>query len=227
MSTKEEKQREVEQRVREQLPPLDVGQFAGVSEPRPGEIERALRVAERVVFGATLKDAALIEGARWPFFDKALKRYRASERALEGDGERASDVIGESTWTWALGYTLDRAMAMCRVRWQLLAEAGGKGSSTALWMLERRGGRSYLPAVRREQVTTTATSTQTNVTLSLEASLADTQARLGFDESHLAQLGEWLSRSQTAAQRGEALPSPPTPTRELDVIDVTPRGGDE
>ena len=182
MSTKEEKQREVEQRVREQLPPLDVGQFAGVSEPRPGEIERALRVAERVVFGATLKDAALIEGARWPFFDKALKRYRASERALEGDGERASDVIDESTWTWALGYTLDRAVAMCRVRWQLLAEAGGKGSSTALWMLERRGGRSYLPAVRREQVTTTATSTQTNVTLSLEASLAESQARLGFDE---------------------------------------------
>jgi hypothetical protein len=45
MSTKEEKQREVEQRVREQLPPLDVGQFAGVSEPRRGEVERALRVA--------------------------------------------------------------------------------------------------------------------------------------------------------------------------------------
>ena len=34
-----------QQRVREQLPPLDVGQFAGVTEPRPKEIERALRVA--------------------------------------------------------------------------------------------------------------------------------------------------------------------------------------
>ena len=91
MSTKEEKQREVEQRVREQLPPLDVGQFVGVTEPRPGEIERALRVAERVVFGATLKDAALIEGARWPFSVRQGAQALSSERASVGGRRGASE----------------------------------------------------------------------------------------------------------------------------------------
>lgn len=208
--TKAEKQREVEERVASALPSVDVGQFVGVTHLRnpvpPQLVAEALAVADRVVWGSTIRDACLIEGAPHHGYLKALKRYRRAER----DNEE-SDEEGEcpTTWTHALGYTLDRATALCRLRWQMLAEAGGKGSATALWMLERRGGRSYLPAVRREQVTTTSTTTNTNVTLSLEASLAETQARLGLDVEHLAQMGEWLSRAQTQAQRGEALPSPP------------------
>ena len=229
--TKAERQRQVEERVNAALPSVDIGQFerargrGGVPLP-PSDVERAVRVAERIVWGAQLRDACLIEGAPPAGYLKALKRYRRAERIEEGDIEEgaSTDVAREGTWTYALGFTLDRANALCRLRWQMLAEAGGKGSSTALWMLERRGGRGYLPAVRREQVTstTTTTTTETQVTLTLEASLADTQQRLGLSEDALAQMGEWLSRAQTASQRGSALPPPPQ------MIDVTPtEGGDE
>jgi len=222
--TKAEKQREVEERISAALPPVDVGQFErararGGAPLPPSDVERAVRVAERIVWGAQLRDACLIEGAPPAGWHKALKRYRRAERLEGGETEEegaSRDVAKEGTWTYALGFTLDRANALCRLRWQMLAEAGGKGSSTALWMLERRGGRGYLPPVRREQVTstTTSTTTETQVTLSLEASLADTQQRLGLSEDALAQMGEWLSRASTASQRGQALPAPPR------VIDV-------
>jgi len=160
--TKAERQRQIEERVAASLPPVDVGQFeraggrGGLPLP-PSDVERAVRVGDRIVWGAQLRDACLIEGASPTGYAQALRRYRRAERIEEGEitAEEGAYVAREGTWTYALGYTLDRAVALCRVRWQMLAEAGGKGSSTALWMLERRGGRGYLPPVRREQVTST------------------------------------------------------------------------
>ena len=152
--TKAERQRQIEERVNAALPPVDVGQFerargrGGVPLPS-GDVERAVRVADRIVWGAQLRDACLIEGAPPAGYLQALKRYRRAERIEEGDIEEgaSTDVAREGTWAYALGFTLDRANALCRLRWQMLAEAGGKGSSTALWMLERRGGRGYLVTV--------------------------------------------------------------------------------
>jgi hypothetical protein len=208
--SKAQKQREVEERVNASMPDVDVGQFAGITSSYLDvevESKRALAVAQRVMYGAQIRDACLIEGAKKHAYTKALQRFR---KADSGDTEGVTDtrhIAKEGTWTYALGYTLDRALALCRVRWQMLAEAGGKGSSTALWMLERRGGRGFLPPVRREQVTSTTTTTTTTTTL--EAKLEATRVQLGFDDDHLAQMGEWLARAQTQAQRGEALPEPP------------------
>lgn len=214
--TKADRQREAEERIDAALPSVDIGQFCGVT-PRSGtvdlevEVPRALAVARRMVYGAPIRDACLIEGAKYSRYQEAIKAYRAHH------AKRMSDVkdhyireAREGTWFYALGFTLDRASAICRLRWQQLAEAGGKGSKAALFMLERRGGREFLPAVRREQVTTTTTTnTNTNTTLTLEAKLEATRHSLGFSDEHLAQMGEWLAKAQTAAQRGDTLPAPP------------------
>lgn len=227
--TKADRQREVEEAINDSLPSVDMGQFIGVRSSRvdvEAEAPRALSVARRIMFGSTFRDACLIEGASFRQYKEALKQYRAAERKGTEE-ELKTPPAREGTWTYALGYTIDRAVALCRVRWQLLAEAGGKGSKAALWMLERRGGKDYLPPVRREQVTsTTTTTTNTNTTLTLEAKLEATKNTLGFSDEHLAQMGDWLAKAQTAAQRGEALPAPPsvqrlsapTPT----LIDVSP-----
>jgi hypothetical protein len=214
--TKADRQREVEQAINESLPSIDVGQFIGVRarlvDPET-EAPRALAVGRRIMFGASFKDACLIEGVSWRAYKDALKRYRAAERK-DTDEEMKTEPVAEGTWTYAVGYTIDRGMALCRLRWQMLAEAGGKGSKAALWMLERRGGREYLPPVRREQVTsTTTTTTNTNTTLTLEAKLEATKSTLGFSDEHLAQMGDWLAQAQTAAQRGDALPAPPSVQR--------------
>lgn len=225
--TKADRQREVEQAINDSLPSVDTGQFIGVHSHRTdveAEAPRALSVARRIMFGTPFRDACLIEGASFRNYKEALHRYRAAERKGTEE-EMYTAAVSEGTWTYALGYTIDRAMALCRTRWQMLAEAGGKGSKAALWMLERRGGKSYLPPVRREQVTsTTTTTTNTNTTLTLEAKLEATKNTLGFSDEHLAQMGDWLAKAQTAAQRGEPLPAPPSVQR-LDaptpaVIDV-------
>ena len=214
--TKADRQREVEEAINESLPSVDTGQFIGVRSPVvdiEAEAPRALSVARRIMFGAAFRDACLIEGASFRNYREALQRYRATERKGTEE-ELYATAVGEGTWTYALGYTIDRATALCRMRWQMLAEAGGKGSKAALWMLERRGGKAYLPPVRREQVTsTTTTSTNTNTTLTLEAKLEATKNTLGFSDEHLAQMGDWLAKAQTAAQRGEPLPAPPSVQR--------------
>lgn len=228
--TKEDRQREIEERINASLPPTDIGQFVGVESRSldvAKESRKALAIAERVVYGATLKDACLIEGESYYNYRFALKAFRDTQRPAS-DRTESADVVGTHTWTYALGFTLDRAVALCRIRWQGLAEAGGKGSKVAMWMLERRGGRDYLPPVRREQVTSTNTNTtNTNTTLTLEAKLEATKNTLGFSDEHLAQMGDWLSRATTSAQRGEALPAPPmlltteaTENEEVKVIDI-------
>jgi cytochrome c553 len=181
--------------------PVDVGQFDGLPEPSTGARARVLAACERVARGATLADAAVLAGLERAMLKRRLHEYETG-KAHEG------------TWCWAVGYSVARARALCRERWQGLAELGGKGSATAQWMLERRGGVEYRPPTQRTETRTTATSTQ--VTLSLEASLAETGARLGLDDAALAQMGEWLARAQTAGARGHALPAPPL------VLDVEP-----
>lgn len=209
--TKADRQQEAHDRVNASLPPVDIGQFSGVTSKLVDvftESQRAFRVAERMVYGASMKDACMIEGAKYHSYREALRGFRNAERPAE-ERSAGTDLHREGTWSYVLGFTIDRALSLCRVRWQLLAEAGGKGSKAAMWMLERRGGREYLPPVRREQVTSTTTTT-TNATLTLEAKLEATKATLGFSDEHLAQMGEWLSKAQTSAQRGEPLPPPPS-----------------
>ena len=224
--SRHQRQRETEEKINASLPSVDIGQFVGITSSYVDveqESKRALAVAQRVMFGAQLKDACLIEGAPKHGYTKALARYRSGER---DEADRGKEAPSPGTWGHALGFTLDRAMALCRVRWQMLAEAGGKGSSAALWMLERRGGRGYLPPVRREQVTSTTTTHTTTTNLTLEAKLEATRAQLGFDDQHLAQMGEWLARAQTAAGRGEALPEPPSSAGSGDGGSETKKGSD-
>jgi len=184
--------------------PVDVGQFAGIQEPRAGDLARVLAACERLVRGATLVDAAVLAGLSRGYLHDCQKDYRHGQ---------------EGTWRWAVGYSATRAQALCRERWQGLAELGGKGASTAAWMLERRGGREYHAPTQRVRTQTTTTTTQ--VTLSLDASISETAARLGLDDGALAQMGEWLARAQTAGARGHALPAPPL------VLDVEPTEPEE
>ena len=219
--TKEDRHEELLERLNAELPSADVGQFAGVESVQVDvftEHLRALRVAERMMRGTELRDACLIEGAKYHSYRKALRCYRNAQREPE---ELSDDAETANTWTWtyALGFTLERATAVCRDRWQKIAEAGGKGAKSAMWMLERRGGRAYLPPVRREQVTSTTTTNSTTTTLTLEAKLEATRTSLGFSDEHLAQMGEWLAKAQTSAQRGEALPPPPVPAEQGAVED--------
>lgn len=210
--TKEDRHEELLARLDAELPSADVGQFAGVESIHVDvftEHLRALRVAERMMRGTELRDACLIESAPYHSYRKALRCYRNAQREPD-ELTDAAELANTWTWTYALGYTLERATAVCRDRWQKIAEAGGKGAKSAMWMLERRGGRTYLPPVRREQVTSTTTTNSTTTTLTLEAKLEATRASLGFSDEHLAQMGEWLAKAQTSAQRGEALPPPPT-----------------
>jgi hypothetical protein len=185
------------------LPPLDVGQFHGKREPREGATAQLLAACERVIAGVGLKDASILAGLAPSTLREWQKAYLARVNGRE-ETARHGDT---DTWAAAAGYTVTRAQALCRARWQGLAEAGGKGSSIAQWMLERRGGDEYRAPVQR--VKTETKTTNTTVNLSLEASLTETAARLGLDDRALAQMGEWLARAQTQAARGQALPAPP------------------
>ena len=198
------------------LPPLDVGQFHNKREPREGATAQLLAACERVVSGVGLKDASILAGLAPSTLREWQKAYLARVHGRE-ETARHGDT---DTWTSAAGYTVTRAQALCRARWQGLAEAGGKGSSIAQWMLERRGGDEYRAPVQRVRTENKTTT----VNLSLEASLTETAARLGLDDRALAQMGEWLARAQTQAARGQALPAPPLV---LDVEPVAPESEDE
>lgn len=185
------------------LPPLDCGQFHDKREPREGATAQLLAACERVVSGVGLKDASILAGLA----PSTLREWQKAYLARVNGREETARHGDKDTWVTAAGYTVTRAQALCRARWQGLAEAGGKGSSIAQWMLERRGGDEYRAPVQR--VRTENKTTNTTVNLSLEASLTETAARLGLDDRALAQMGEWLARAQTQAARGQALPAPP------------------
>jgi hypothetical protein len=203
------------------LPPLDVGQFRDKREPHEGATAQLLAACERVVSGVGLRDASILAGLPPHALREWQKVYLASVNKRE---ETTRHRVTE-TWAVSAGYTVTRAQALCRTRWQGLAESGGKGSMIAQWMLERRGGEEYRAPVQR--VKTETKTTTTTVNLSLEASLTETAQRLGLDDRALAEMGEWLARAQTHAARGQALPAPPLVLDAEPVEPAPPEEGDE
>lgn len=190
------------------LPSVDIGQFEGLSAPAHSTLspELILRVAQYMVDGATLRDACLMGGVHARVFERYRSAYRAEQR---GEPSTLSD------WGRACAETYERAIAIRRYRWQLLAELGGQGSSSALWMLERRGGREYRAPAQRHEVT--RESREVVVTASLDQAIEATASQLGLSAEALRAHGDYWARAITATQRGGELPAPVTidaPTRD-------------
>ena len=196
--------------VEDSLPSVDVGQFENVSPPPTTSYthDQVLAAGEALIRGATLGDAEVLCGLARGALRRWVKRQRASDRG----GERVG------AWASACAYTVERALAIRRMRWQGLAEEGGKGSSAALWMLERRGGREYQPPAQRHEVK--RESQEVVVHTTLESAIEHTARELGLDEDELRAQGEYWARAITASGRGESLPTPVT-------IDASPIEGDE
>lgn len=187
--------------IPDQLPPLDVGQFEGVAPPTHARVtaEQILEVGRYVVSGATLKDASIMAGVS----PRILERHRRDYRR-----EQKGEPVELSEWGRACAETYERALSIRRYRWQLLAEIGGKGSSSALWMLERRGGGEYRAPAQRHEVK--RESREVVVTATLDQALESTAHQLGLNAEELRAQGDYWARAMTAQQRGRALPSPQT-----------------
>jgi hypothetical protein len=208
-----EQQRQLEERIANALPPLDIGQFDKPLQGRRSDsasVEGVLACGEYIVNGATLKDACMLAGIKHEATRQSLRSYRALER-----GEPTYEKNTE--WTLAIGMTLDRAFALRRFRWQMVAEGGGQGSSTALWMLERRGGAEFRQPVQRHEVK--RESKEVVVHASIDDALEHTAHQLGLDSDQMRAQGEYWARAMTASQRGTALPSPQESIIELDERD--------
>ena len=184
-----------------ELPPVDIGQFENVERSSSHMIpsDRVLAVAQRITQGATLRDACTLAGVSLRVIHKwarALREYEAGE------------VDHIDPYILACAVTIERARSITRLRWQMLAEGGGTGSATALWMLERRGGREYRAPAQRHEVK--RESTEVVVNTSLEQTIEATAQQLGIDPDKLKEQGDYWARAITASQRGSALPSPPS-----------------
>lgn len=184
-----------------ELPPVDIGQFENVERSSPHMIpqDRVFAVAQRITQGATLRDACTLAGVSIRVLHKwgrALRDYESGER------ETLDPYI------LACALTIERARSITRLRWQMLAEGGGTGSSTALWMLERRGGREYRAPAQRHEVK--RESTEVVVNTSIEQTIEATAQQLGIDPDQLKKQGDYWARAITASQRGAALPAPPS-----------------
>lgn len=183
-----------------ELPPIDIGQFEGLT--CTGQMvsqDRVLAVAQRITQGATLRDACTLAGVSIRVIHKwgrLLRDYESGE----------TEVI--NPYILACAVTIERARSITRLRWQMLAEGGGTGSATALWMLERRGGREYRAPAQRHEVK--RESTEVVVNTSLEQTIEATAQQLGIDPEQLKQQGDYWARAITASQRGAALPAPPS-----------------
>jgi hypothetical protein len=186
--------------LRARLPPIDVGQFNGLEPPPLSAltVEIMLALAQYVVDGATLSDACIMAGVN----PQSLNRYRRAYRA-ELRGEPQPNL---SEWGRTCAETYDRAIAIRRYRWQLLAEIGGQGSGSALWMLERRGGREYHAPAQKHEVT--RESREVVVTASIDQAIEATADQLGLSADALREHGDYWARAITASQRGSALPAP-------------------
>lgn len=199
--TKAERALQRAREIEEELPPVDVGQFANVAPPRssPYTPDQVIRACGSIVKGATLRDAEVLAGMR-----------RGALRAWQRDARRAErgqqPPLGP--WADACAYTVERALALRRVRWQALAEEGGKGSSAALWMLDRRGGKEYQAPAQRHEVR--RESQEVVVHTTIDQALEATATQLGLDRDELRASGDYWARAITASQRGHALPEPVT-----------------
>ena len=199
--TKAERALQRAREIEDELPPVDIGQFTGVAPPSssPYTPDQVIRACASVVKGATLRDAEVLAGMR-----------RGSLRAWQRDSLRAErgqhPPLGP--WAGACAYTVERALALRRVRWQALAEEGGKGSSAALWMLDRRGGKEYAAPAQRHEVR--RESQEVVVHATIDQALEATATQLGLDRDELRASGDYWARAITASQRGDALPAPVT-----------------
>jgi len=207
MPTKQEKHAELVAKIEAELPDIDIGQWRNVTPPKYKHIEKKLvmRLARRIMQGASMRDACILAGVQY----RTVKRWGQWCREFEeGTRERVDP------WIVACHYTVERARSILRLRWQLLAEAGGKGSSTALWMLERRGGQEYRAPAQRHEVN--RKTTEVHVVASIDDALNQTAQQLGLDAEQLKQQGDYWAKAITASQRGNALPAPPIDTTVID-----------
>ena len=199
--TKAERAQQRAREIESELPPVDVGQFDGLTPPSfsPYTPDQVIRACTSVVKGATLRDAEVIAGMR-----------RGALRAWQRDSRRAErgqqPALG--AWAAACAYSVERALALRRVRWQALAEEGGKGSNAALWMLDRRGGKEYQAPAQRHEVR--RESQEVVVHTTIDQALEATATQLGLDRDELRASGDYWARAITASQRGHALPEPVT-----------------
>ena len=144
--TKKERQADRVAEIDASLPPLDIGQFDEIEPPRNTHytVVQVLNAGETIIRGATLRDAEFLHG----FSRGALRAWQRDARRAER-GQQAP--LGR--WAQACADTVERALAIRRLRWQALAEEGGGGSHAALWMLERRGGKEFHAPAQRHEVT--------------------------------------------------------------------------
>lgn len=186
--TKAERQAEIVRRLHEELPPVDIGQFAEVTAPAGSPLTSAAVIAagELIVQGATIEDAATLS---------SLDLVELRAEIARGDA-----------WGCACQITIERAYAVQRLRWQGIAELGGKGSTSALWMLDRRGGEAYRAPAQRHEVTRESRELVVNATV--DSAIEATATQLGLSADDLRRSGDYWSRAITAQKRGTALPSP-------------------
>ena len=197
--TKKERQADRVAEIDASLPPLDIGQFNEIEPPRNTHytVVQVLNAGETIIRGATLRDAEFLHG----FTRGALRAWQRDARRAER-GQQAP--LGR--WAQACADTVERALAIRRLRWQALAEEGGGGSHAALWMLERRGGKEFHAPAQRHEVTRESREVVAHV--SLDSALDATSRELGIPLEDLRAQGDYWARAMTAQQRGEALPPP-------------------
>ena len=205
--TKHERREERRRAIEEALPPIDAGQFENVEPPTNTHytIDQVLKAGEAIVKGATLKDAEILYGFT-----------RGALRGWQKDARRAARGLHHplGPWASACAETVERALAIRRMRWQALAEEGGGGSHAALWMLERRGGREFEPPTQHHKVQRETREVVAHITL--DSALEATSRELGIPLEDLKAQGDFWAQSMTAKQRGEALPLPPAKVIDLD-----------
>ena len=184
------------------LPDLDVGQFnalTGISESQRRMCTDIMNVARYLLRGSTVRDACVLAGVSPHTANHYLRAWRAEERGITPEGE-----LPPTPYTLALGYTLARAMSIRALRWQTIAECGGKESNTAKWMLERRVRGEYSPPVQRSKSERTE---KVEVSVKeISTQLEETRKALGVSEQELARMGEYWAQVSTAAQRGQEIP---------------------
>lgn len=190
------------------LPSLDIGQFKALpnlTDDQRRRCDEVLTVSRYILRGSTIRDACVLAGSSVSMIRHYLKMWRQEEQG-EHTGTPPTPYI------LALGYTLARAMSIRALRWQTVAESGGRESNTARWMLERRVRGEYAPPVQRSQ-TTNKTEVAVSVT-EITAQLEATREALGVSEIELEKMGEYWAKVATEAQRGNALPLPPVSINE-------------
>lgn len=183
-----------------ELPPVDVGQFDGIKPPQNGSvpIKRVMALAQRIMQGVSIRDACVLANVHFNSYKRWLRLLKQYE---------SGELETMHPYLVACAMTMLRSKAIRHLRWQMLAEAGGKGSSTALWMLERRGGDEYRAPAQRHEVK--RETTELIVHKTLDDALDATATELGISADKLRAHGDYWAKAITASQRGNELPSPP------------------